>query len=128
MGCRTVHESIARDPAMTTQTLVQLQMENDQLQRRLAEAEDTLRALRAGEVDAVVVDTDGAHVRTLDSADKPYQLLVEQMPLAAASFTIDGTILHGNRRFASLLGQPLEMLVGRPIYDFLAAESRVVFE
>jgi PAS domain S-box-containing protein len=113
---------------MTAQTNEQLQLENQRLQQRLAEAEDTLRALKAGEVDAVVVETDREQVYTLDAADKPYRLLVEQMPQGAASFTTDGVILHGNRRFASLLGQPLEKLIGRSIYDFLAPESQTLFE
>ena len=113
---------------MTDQTIDQLLLENQRLRHLLAEAEDTLRALRAGEVDAVLVETDREQVYTLDRADKPYRLLVDQMPQGAASFTIDGIILHGNRRFASLLGRPLEMLIGKSIYDFLAAESRVPFE
>ncbi len=112
---------------MNAHTIEELQLENQRLRHRLAEAEDALRALRAGEVDAVVVGTDGPQVYTLDAAGKPYQLLVEQMPQAAASFTMDGVILHGNSRFASLLGRPLEMLVGKPIYDFLADESRAPF-
>jgi PAS domain S-box-containing protein len=113
---------------MSPQTIDKLLVENQRLRQQLAEAEDTLRALRAGEVDAILVETDREQVYTLDAADKPYRLLVEQMPQAAASFTIDGIILHGNRRFASLLGRPLEMLVGKPIYEFLAADSRAPFE
>jgi PAS domain S-box-containing protein len=113
---------------VTSQTRGQLLVENERLHRRLAEAEDALRAIRAGEVDAVVVGTERAQVYTLDAADKPYRLLVEQMPQPAASFTTDGVILHGNRRFASLLGRPLDALVGRPIYEFLADESRAPFE
>ena len=113
---------------MTSQTSEQLHLENQRLRHLLAEAEDTLRAIRAGEVDAVVVETDREQVYTLDTADKPYRLLVEQMPQGAASFTTDGIILHGNRRFASLLGRPLDMLVGKPIYEFLADESRAPFE
>jgi PAS domain S-box-containing protein len=117
-----------RDPAVTPQTREQLLAANERLTHRLAEAEDTLRAIKAGEVDAVVVGTEREQVYTLDAADRPYRLLVEQMPQAAASFTTEGVILHGNRRFASLLGRPLETLVGRPIYEFLAEESRAPFE
>lgn len=113
---------------MTAQTSEQVLLENQRLRHLLAEAQETLRAIRAGEVDAVLVETDREQVFTLETADKPYRLLVEQMPQAAASFTTDGIILHGNRRFASLLGRPLAMLVGKPIYEFLADESRAPFE
>ena len=48
----------------------QLRDENAELRARLAEAEDTLRAIRAGEVDALVVETaDGPNVFTLQGVD-----------------------------------------------------------
>ena len=47
---------------------------------RLAEAEETLQALRDGEVDALVVrGADGDQVYTLHGAEEPYRNLVEQM-------------------------------------------------
>ncbi len=113
---------------MSTPTIEQLQQENQRLRDQLAEAGDTLRALRAGEVDAVLVATDREQVFTLDPADKPYRLMVDQTPQAAATFTTDGVILHGNPRFERLLGRALDELVGKPIYDFLAGDSRTEFE
>jgi len=48
----------------------QLRAENAELRVRLEEAEDTLRAIRSGEVDSLVVETaDGPHVFSLASAD-----------------------------------------------------------
>ncbi len=113
---------------MSTPTIEQLQQENQRLRDLLAEAEDTLRALRAGEVDAVLVARDREQVFTLDPADKPYRLMVDQTPQAAATFTTDGVIVHGNLHFERLLGRSLDELVGKPIYDFLAGESRAEFE
>src|SRR5919106_1465459 len=47
-----------------------------ELQRRLDEAEETLRAIRQGEVDALVVDgPHGEMIYTLTSADYPYRLI-----------------------------------------------------
>ena len=44
------------------------------LQRRLDEAEETLRAIREGEVDALVIDhPEGEAIYTLTSADYPYR-------------------------------------------------------
>jgi PAS domain S-box-containing protein len=117
-----------RGASATPLTHEQLLVENEELLRRLGEAEDTLRAIRAGEVDAVVVGTERVQVYTLGAPDEPYRLLVEQMPQAAASFTMDGVLLHGNCRFAQLLGRPLDTLVGRPIYELLVEESRAPFE
>jgi PAS domain S-box-containing protein len=112
---------------MTTQTIDQLVRENDDLRRRLDEAEDALRALRAGEVDAVFVDGVREQVYTLEEPDKPYRLLVEQMPQSAATLSVNGTILYCNRRFVHLVKRPLEDLVGKPLGDLLAPESRQRF-
>ena len=51
-----------------------------ELRLRLEEAEETLRAIREGAVDAFVVsETSGERVYTLEGADRPYRLLVEVM-------------------------------------------------
>jgi PAS domain S-box-containing protein len=109
---------------MITETNDQLQMEIEELRRRLEEAEDALRAIRSGDVDAVLVEADHDQVYTLETADKPYRLLVEQMPQGAATLTVEGTILYGNRRFVDLLKHPLQSLLGRPIQEFAAPQSR----
>jgi PAS domain S-box-containing protein len=103
--------------------------ENEALRRRLEEAEDTLRAIRAGEADAVFVEMGpGPEVFTLETADRPYQLLVAQMPHAAAMLTPEGAIIAGNRRFADLLKQPLLSLAGSSIRTIVAPESLPVIE
>ena len=57
-------------PAMTPDADGQLRAENAELRARLEEAEETLRAIRTGEVDALVVETAGGpQVFTLASAD-----------------------------------------------------------
>ena len=48
-----------------------------ELKARLREAEDTLEAIRNGEVDAVVVGgAAGQQVYTLKNADRPYRVLI----------------------------------------------------
>ncbi len=109
---------------MPTLTIDQLLEENEDLRRRLEEAEDALRALRAGEVDAVFIEAEREQVYTLETADKPYRLLVEQIPHAAASLTADGRIIYCNHRFADLLQWPIGALLGKPIVDFVASDDR----
>jgi PAS domain S-box-containing protein len=113
---------------MTVPTITQLQLENADLRHRLEEAEETLRAIRGGEVDAVLVDTGRGQVFTLESTDRPYRLLVEQMTQGAVTLTTDGLILYGNQHFADLLGRPLEELLGRPVLDFVNPAGRPLFE
>jgi hypothetical protein len=55
-------------------------IDQPETRERLAEAEEMLRAIRQGEIDALVVEgAGGIQVYTLHSADEPYRNLVEQM-------------------------------------------------
>jgi signal transduction histidine kinase/ActR/RegA family two-component response regulator len=93
----------------------------EELRARLAEAEETLRAIRAGEVDAVIVQGEaGEQIYTLRSADHPYRDLVEQMREGAAILTIEGDIVYCNRRLAELVNLPLEQVIGGPIDRFIS--------
>src|ERR1044072_8156302 len=79
--------------------------EMDELQRRLEEAEETLRAIREGEVDALVIDApQGEVIYTLTSADYPYRLMIDEMNEGAVSVSPDSFILYSNRNFGSILG------------------------
>src|SRR6476659_9597505 len=82
-------------------------------QEQLREANETLDAIRNGDVDAVVVGGPaGQIVYTLESADRPYRVLVEQMVEGAVTLTGDGLLLYANRSFAELAKQPFETLIG----------------
>ncbi|HTK76001.1 MAG TPA: ATP-binding protein [Gemmataceae bacterium] len=109
---------------MLTRTIDELLRENQELRNRLDEAEQALRAIRAGEVDAVFIEAEREQVYTLETAEYPYRLLVARVPQAAATLTADGLIICCNRRFADLLGRPVASLQGKPIGDFVARESR----
>jgi PAS domain-containing protein len=68
---------------------------------RIAELEETLRAIRMGEVDAVLVSSpNGDQVFTLQGAEHPYRLMVETIDEGAATLADDGTVLYANRSFA----------------------------
>jgi PAS domain S-box-containing protein len=99
------------------------------LRARLAEAEDMLRAIRQGEIDALVVEgPDGNQVYTLHSAEEPYRNLVEQMQEGAVVLTSRGDILYANARFSALVGEPLETVVGSRIDRFVKPSDRHDFE
>jgi diguanylate cyclase (GGDEF)-like protein len=94
----------------------------------MAEAEDTLRAIRAGEVDAFVL-TDGEggqRVFTLSTADRPYRMFVENMRDGAATLSAGGLILYANRRLAELLSRPRDSVVGARLETFLSAPVELV--
>jgi PAS domain S-box-containing protein len=94
---------------------------NRELQSRLEDAEETLRALRSGEVDAVVASgPDGDRVYTLKGADEAYRVMVQNMAEGALTLTREGLILFSNQQFASMLGFPLERVIGSPIHELVA--------
>jgi PAS domain S-box-containing protein len=96
-----------------------------ELQARLEAAEETLRAIRAGEVDALVVnDGSGEKIYALRTADAPYRALVEQMDEGAATLDARGNIVYGNRRLADLVGIPLTQVIGAPIAPYIDAADR----
>ena len=96
----------------------------------MAEAEDTLRAIAAGEVDAFVV-SDGASgqlVYTLSTADRPYRMFVENMRDGAATVSSNGLIMYANRRLAELLSCSRELIVGSPLSAFLATADHLAMD
>src|SRR5674536_117804 len=99
------------------------------LEYRLAVAEETLRALLAGSVDAIVMNAERGEQRiyTLETEDRPYRRLVERMSEGAALVGADGLIVYANDRLASLFGVPLERLLGGPFSDWLDEPERASF-
>jgi PAS domain S-box-containing protein len=99
------------------------------LKARLAEAEETLRAIYQGEVDALVVNgPQGEQVFTLQGAERPYRLLIEAMHEGALTLTADGTVLYCNTRVAELAGRPLEQVMGAPWSGLLPAGEHAAFQ
>ncbi len=91
-----------------------------ELLARLSEAEGTLRAVRSGDVDAIVVNGKGGEkVFTLKGADHTYRVFVERMNEGAAVLSCDHTVLHCNGRFARFLGRRLQSVIGSSILDLV---------
>jgi PAS domain S-box-containing protein len=108
---------------MTNETAWDAELED--LRARLLEAEDTLRAIRRGEVDALVVEgARGEQIFTLKGADHSYRIFLEEMHEGAVTLTADGVILYGNRRFAEIVGTPLEEVIGGSIFRFVREAVR----
>src|ERR1043165_1712158 len=95
------------------------------LQRRVDEAEDTLRAIRNGEVDALVIDDPrGEVIYTLASADYPYRLMIDEMNQGAVSVSPDSIILYSNRNFAGMLGLDATTVSGKSFGDLIVGDFR----
>lgn len=100
--------------------LAALQEENQELRRRLEEAEETLRAIREGEVDAVVVTGSlGTQIFSLSGAESVYRMIVERMQEAVLTVAPEGLILWCNPQFANLLQSPADQILGKPLQMFV---------
>jgi signal transduction histidine kinase/DNA-binding NarL/FixJ family response regulator len=111
-----------------TRSHEQLTEEVADLRVRLAETTEVLRAIRIGDVDAVLVQgPQGDQLFTLKGADEPYRVLIEEMNQGAVTLSADGSILYCNRRFAGLLKRPLEGIVGRAFASFVAPADNATF-
>jgi len=114
---------------MKNKTRKELQLEVEKLKTRLAEAEETLRAIRSGEVDALVVSTpQGDQVFTLKGAERPYRILMEKMKDGAVTLAGDDTIFYCNQGFADMLKMPLEKMIGTGISQFVSPANKAVFK
>jgi PAS domain S-box-containing protein len=107
-----------------SQSQAALQARIRELETSLDEASETIRAFSSGEVDAIVASgPEGEHVYTLKGADETYRVMVQEMAEGALTLAPDGLILFSNQQFASMLGCPLERVIGSRIQDFVAARD-----
>lgn len=103
------------------QSTTAMAAEIEELRARLGEAEETLEAIRTGQVDAVVVrGPEGHAVYTLTGAERVYRLLVEAMNEGALVLSPEGSVIYSNHRFAGMLGLPLEQVIGSSVFDYIA--------
>src|ERR1051325_12158080 len=103
--------------------------EVEQLREQLREAQETLNAIRHGEVDALVVNgPQGEQVYTLRGADYSARMLLQEMSEGAATIIPDGTIVYSNKKFAELLRLPQEQVIGVPARKFVAAADQPMYD
>jgi PAS domain S-box-containing protein len=118
----SVHEET---PDQLRQEVEQLRARLAEQGLRLAEAEETLEAIREGAVDALVVAApEGNRVFTLQGADQAYQTIIEQMQEGAVTLVEDGHINYCNRRFAEMVRRPMEEIIGSRFCEHLIEPDR----
>lgn len=77
---------------------------DDELRRRLSEAEDTLRAIRDGEVDALVVRGGAQDQVFALGGEDSYRAFMEAMDIGAAAVDSTGRLIYANGALTALLG------------------------
>lgn len=103
--------------------------QQSKLLARLKTAEETLRAIQSGEVDALMVSgRRGEQVVSLKGGEPAYRILVEAMSEGAATLSRNGDLLYCNRRFAELVRRPHEKMIGIAVQSLVAKTERDRFE
>jgi two-component sensor histidine kinase/PAS domain-containing protein len=94
------------------------------LRHRLAEAEETLRAIRENEVDALVMRGPLAEeVFTIGGDSESYRTFMEAMEPGAAALDGSGRVLFANGTLTQLLGTSLAELQGKLLVDALVGDA-----
>src|SRR3954468_6095247 len=106
---------------MEVKSTEELLLKIEELENRLAESEQLIEAIKAGEVDAFALNTGKeAEVYTLQSGDYAYRVLIEKFGEGALNLTEDGLIVYTNTYFGELISVPYEKIVGRHFTEFIA--------
>jgi PAS domain S-box-containing protein len=99
------------------------------LRARLKSAEETLRAIQSGEVDALMVSgRHGEQVVPLKGGEPNYRMLVEAMSEGAATLSRDGVVLYCNRSFAQLMRRTPARMIGIALPSLVAPAEQHRFE
>lgn len=106
-----------------------LLQELEETRRQLMEAEETIEAIRSGQVDALVLQKGDSHqLFTLESADHAYRVFIEKMNEGAVTLNKQGIILYANSQFACMLDRPLFQVIGMPFNQFLTSQSQSIYQ
>ena len=107
-------------------TREELLLEIAELRARLAEPEETVYAIRRGEIDAfVVLEPGGEAVYTLGTAEllRQLQLITDSLPVLVAYIDRDCRYRFINRHYETWFGRPLHEFAGRPVAELLGVEA-----
>jgi len=93
--------------------------EIESLKQQLYESNSIIDAIKEGDVDALVVNTNGTpQLYSLETADYTYRLLIEKFRQGALSIAKNGLILYCNDYFAKLVNTPSEKIIGNYLQEF----------
>ncbi len=99
------------------------------LKSQLSEANDTLDAIRTGQIDALVVNGDNGHaLYTLKTADHAYRVFIEQMTEGAVTLNSSGLIIYTNSQFARMVGKYQSGVLGSKFIRYVSADHKSTFQ
>jgi PAS domain S-box-containing protein len=100
----------------------------EQLRKQLKEANDTIEAIRRGEIDALVIKgKNGNEVYTLESADRTYRVFLEKMTEGAVTLNGQGVIQYSNTSFAKMISLTPALVVAESFEYFVGTDDKKHF-
>ncbi|MEO7490944.1 MAG: PAS domain S-box protein, partial [Ferruginibacter sp.] len=109
-------------------TYKELEDELAKISSQLEEANDSIEAIRSGQIDALIVKGEnGNQIYTVKSADQTYRMFIEKMNEGALTLNIDGLILYANYRFAEMVALPLSKVIGHAFIQFVPQAFKRLF-
>ncbi len=100
----------------------------EDLENRLAESEQLIEAIKAGEVDAFALNKNNQReVFTLHSGDYAYRVLVENFSEGALNLSEEGLIVYTNTSFHEMLRLTYEKIIGKNIFQYIHPDSKETF-
>jgi two-component system phosphate regulon sensor histidine kinase PhoR len=128
-GHQRTYQELAEELGIMKAQQDALKLDLAKTKDKLEEANDTIEAIRTGEIDALVIQSvDGHQIYTLKSADQTYRIFIEQMTQGAITINRNGIILYSNSQFSSLINQPLEKVIGQSFFNFIIKADRNICE
>jgi PAS domain S-box-containing protein len=101
--------------------------EIESLKEELFESNSIVNAIKQGDVDALVVSSNGVpELYSLETADYTYRLLIEKFGQGALSISRNGLILYCNEQFSKLVGLPSEKITGTYIYEYFTNQTQFI--
>jgi len=97
------------------------------LKEQLYESNSIVDAIKQGDVDALVVNSNGTpQLYSLETADYTFRLLIEKFGQGALSISRKGLILYCNGYFSKLVGLPSEKIIGTYLKEYFESEENFV--
>lgn len=104
-----------------------LKAEIEALKEQLYESNSIVDAIKQGDVDALVVNTNGTpQLYSLETADYTFRLLIEKFAQGALSISRNGLVLYCNDFFSKLIGIPAEKIIGSYLYEYFNSQDNFV--
>ena len=105
-------------------SITDLLEEIQNLRLQLNEANDTIEAIRNGEIDAFVVEgINGQELYTLHSADRTYRTFIERMSEGALTLNSHSLIVFSNSSFSQLVGLNSEDVIANSIHSYVLEDD-----